>query len=187
MLRTELFILGNGGHAAACADLAESTKSFSSIRKIDKRSQEALIEEWKREGNLVSLGLGVGMIKPSREREEIFQAVDSILQAKWPNLVSPHASLSPSCEIGIGCQVFPGAVVGAGVRLGDFSILNSGSIVEHGTQVGAYTHISTGAIVNGDCSIGAGSFIGSGSVVREGISLQPSSFIRMGERVLSNG
>lgn len=184
----ELIILGKGGHAAACADLAFSIGGFQSIRMLDADEQEGFLRKMKNSKNHSSteLTLGVGMVESSPLRRQIVDSVAAIGEFRWATLIAQSSTVSKSSQIGEGCQIFPGSVVGAGVRIGRFTIVNSGSIVEHGSVVGDYCHISTGAVVNGDCFIGDESFLGSGSLIRQGIKIPHRTFIRMGERVTQN-
>ncbi len=79
-----------------------------------------------------------------------------------------------------------GAVVNAGVRVGENSIINNRSLFEHDSTVEDHCHISTGAILNGGVTIGEGSFVGSGTVIKEGVKIGQDCVIGMGLSVRSN-
>jgi UDP-3-O-[3-hydroxymyristoyl] glucosamine N-acyltransferase len=73
-----------------------------------------------------------------------------------------------------------GAIINAGVKVGDNCIINSCVLLEHDVVVEDHCHISTGAILNGGVHVGTGSFIGSASVVKESVLIGKNCIVGIG-------
>jgi sugar O-acyltransferase (sialic acid O-acetyltransferase NeuD family) len=99
------------------------------------------------------------------------------------SLVSPAAMVSPSAVIGDNAVIFPGAYIGANVRVGDLFCAHGGAVVEHHSELGhnvmmgprgalsgfvrvaSHCFLGAGCAVHPERTIGRGSLIGAGSVV----------------------
>jgi len=68
-------------------------------------------------------------------------------------------------EIGTGCLLSDGCIVGGFTRLGDHVTVRLGSIISHDVTVGDHVFIGPGATVGGLSVIGAGASIGAGATV----------------------
>jgi sugar O-acyltransferase (sialic acid O-acetyltransferase NeuD family) len=101
---------------------------------------------------------------------------------KFENLIHPTAILSPSVEMGEGCILCAGVIIGSYVKLGNHVVINRGTTVGHDASLEDYTFIGPSAVI---CSgvvakegssifaaatvierkvIGAGSQVGAGAV-----------------------
>nr|WP_281493582.1 acetyltransferase [Ancylobacter koreensis] len=87
--------------------------------------------------------------------------------------VSRAARMLPSARVGIGVQVFHGAVLSASAQLGDFSLVNFGCVLSHDVHVGAYATICPGVHVAGHVVIGERVWIGVGASIRNGSPGKP--------------
>lgn len=74
-------------------------------------------------------------------------------------------------DLGRGGVIAPGARLTAGIKIGDYVILNSNVTVGHGTVIGDFTSANPGAHISGDVTIGSDVIIGVGAVVLEKITI----------------
>ncbi len=102
----------------------------------------------------------------------------------WHTIVSPHAIVLGSVEVGEGAFVGARAVVQPGVRIGHHAIINTGAIVEHDCTVGNFAHVAPGAVLAGAVSVGEGALVGVGAVVRQGISIGRDAVVGAGAVVV---
>ncbi len=193
----ELLILGTGGHARACGDIAISSGYFARVFYVGEVACPGSIESAKMDvigsdRDLPALRrtfahafVGVGFLRSCAVRVRLFETLVN-LDFSIATLICSSAYTSTSSVIGRGTIVMPQSVVGSNVTVGVNSILNSGCIVEHDSQIGAQTHVSTGVIINGACRVGDRVFIGSGSVLRQEINVRQDSYIKMGTAVKSD-
>jgi sugar O-acyltransferase (sialic acid O-acetyltransferase NeuD family) len=196
MSKSELILIGAGGHSHACIDVIErhgrykiaglvgiaaeiQTQHFgysvigtdSDLPQLVKDYQYALIS--------------VGQIQTPDHRIRLYQQAIEF-GFTLPVVIAPTAHVSTYATIGLGTIVMHGAVVNAGAIVGRNCIINTRALLEHDTTVEDHCHISTGAILNGNVSIGAGSFVGSGCVIQEGVRLGMRCVVGMGLAVRSN-
>jgi sugar O-acyltransferase (sialic acid O-acetyltransferase NeuD family) len=190
MKRSELIIIGAGGHARSCIDTIEQEGKYkigglvglsqevgssqfgyevlatdSELDKLAKKFQFALV--------------ALGQIHSPEPRVRLYE---KLIAAGFvlPPIIASSAYVSPHAKIGAGTIVMHGAILNAGVVIGKNCIINTRALLEHDSQVSDHCHISTGAILNGDTSVGTRSFIGSGSVIKEGVSIGTGSLVGMG-------
>jgi sugar O-acyltransferase (sialic acid O-acetyltransferase NeuD family) len=168
---------GAGGHARSCVDVIESAGRYDVFGCVT--DDEDWREILKKCSNAI---VAIGQIKTFEPRMRLFEMLVK-LGFQLPTIVSRVAYVSPRAHIGRGTIVMHGAVVNAGVSIGDNCIINSRSLIEHDAVVGNHCHISTGTVLNGGVQVGDGSFIGSQSVVRESVVIERHSVIAMGSRV----
>jgi sugar O-acyltransferase (sialic acid O-acetyltransferase NeuD family) len=196
MIKPTLLLIGAGGHARSCIDVVEQHGYYRIAGLIGMANElhskhfgyevigtdndlERLIDDHH------SALIAIGQIFSSDNRVRIFQRLVK-LGFQLPVIVSPSAWVSPHATIGIGTIIMHGAILNAGVQVGENCIVNTRTLLEHDVTLGNQCHVSTGAILNGNVSVGERSFIGSGSVIREGVVLGKSCFIGMGLSVKSN-
>lgn len=191
-----LTIIGAGGHCTSLIDVIECIETFE-LKGIIAQDVEvgnftngyAVIGNDKDFKRFHELGfafvIGIGQIKSHSVRKRIFDQLVN-LNARLPNIISPHARVSPKSQIGIGNSILHDVVINANVSIGDNCIINSKALVEHDTIIGSNTHISTGAIINGDVKVGDNCFIGSGAVIANGINVCNNVIIGAGAVVVKD-
>lgn len=188
----DVVILGAGGHGQALADVIEATRQFRIFGYLDDfQPKGASVRGYPVVGNFqavpefvsdtVAFAIGIGQIKSSRPRQELFQSVRSA-GGQLPVIVSPHSYVSPNSTIGSGTVVFHGAIVNVGAVIGENCIINSMALIEHDVRVEDHCHVSTGARVNGGARIGASSFIGSSAIVIQEQEVAANSIVPAGAR-----
>ncbi len=196
MSRSDILLIGAGGHALSCIDVLLAEDRYRIVGLVGRPEEvggdiagfpvlgtDADLPQLLRQiGRAL---VTVGQIKTANTRRRLFELAITA-GADLPVVVSPNAIVSPRARIGSGTIVLHTAVVNAGVEVGCNCIINTRALIEHGACIGDHCHLATGSIVNGDASMGAGSFLGSGAVVRHGAIIGRDAFVRMGELVKNN-
>ena len=95
-----------------------------------------------------------------RQRLASFYGLENLL-----TVTAPDAFVSPYAEIGAGCFVQRGAMIGRNAVIGLACKLNCGAALHHDVRLGDYTTIAPGARLLGGVRIGEGCYIGSSAVV----------------------
>ena len=193
MPKSRVLLIGAGGHASSCIEIieAENKKEIVGLigtpEEIGKKllgyevlgSEKVFVALLELTSNLI---LGIGQIKSPNLRIEIKEKYIKN-GFTFESVISPTAQISKHAVIGAGTVVMHKVVINAGVKIGDYSIINTGSIIEHDSKIGNFSHISTGVISNGETSIGNNSFVGSGTIIMERIKIGDNCIVGMGQQV----
>lgn len=190
MKKSELIVIGAGGHSYSCIDAIEQEGKYrigglvglsqevgSSQFGYEVLATDSELDELAKQFQYAFVALG--QIHSPEPRIRLYE--ESIAAGfVLPSIIAPSAYVSPRAKVGAGTIVMHGAFLNAGVLVGNNCIINTRALLEHNSRVSDHCHISTGVILNGDTSIGTGSFIGSGSVIKEGVSVGVGSLVGMG-------
>jgi sugar O-acyltransferase (sialic acid O-acetyltransferase NeuD family) len=193
MTKQDIILIGAGGHALSCIDVIEQAKNFKIAGLVGLKEEiGTVINGYKVIGSDSDLAqivrdykfalITVGQIRNADLRIKLFTEAIKV-GFELPIIISPYSYISPHAQIDKGTIVLHGAVINAGVKIGNNCIINSCVLIEHGTEVSDHCHVSTGAILNGDTHIGARSFIGSGAILKQGISIGTDCQVGMGQLV----
>jgi sugar O-acyltransferase (sialic acid O-acetyltransferase NeuD family) len=181
---TRIVLLGGGGHARACLDVAESAGHLVAGFVAPSGTGASPGFEW--------LGTDSEIERLAAQGFRFIVAIGhmgdhSLRAGLWDRicgfsttLESPRAAVSPRASVGTGTVVFHHCHIGPGVSIGVDSILNTAAVVEHDAVLGDHVHISTRAVVNGGCEVGAGAFLGSGSIILEGRKIGAAATVGAG-------
>ena len=187
-----LVIVGCGGHAKACSEVAGSLdRQVLFIVGVPGCSSEMLgipvIQEAEAQAKLSKVGV-----------KEIFVALGDnalrrIVTDKWEKLgfeiatlVSPFAYLSSSATIGKGVVLMPNSFAGASTVIGPGVILNTGAIIEHDSRVGDFSHIAPGSILAGGVSVGKEVLVGAGTVAIPRVLIESGITVGAGSTVVAD-
>ena len=196
MKRSELLVIGAGGHSRSCIDTIEQEGKYK-IGGLVGLSQEVGSSQFgydvlATDSELVELAyqyqyalIALGHIHSPDLRIRLYEE-SKAAGFTLPSIIAPSAYVSPHAKIGAGTIVMQGAILNTGVVVGNNCIINSRALLEHDSRISDHCHVSTGAIINGDTLIGTGSFIGSGSVIKEGVSVGMGSVVGMGVALRHN-
>ena len=193
MPKSKVLLIGAGGHATSCIEAieAENKKEIVGLigtpAEIGKKllgyevlgSEKDFVALRELTSNLI---LGIGQIKSPNLRIEIKEKYIKN-GFTFESVISPTAQISKHAVIGAGTVIMHRVVINAGVKIGDYSIINTGSIIEHDSKIGDFSHISTGVISNGKTSTGNNSFVGSGTIIMERIKIGDNCIVGMGQQV----
>ena len=184
-----IILFGCGGHAKSCIDIAISLKIYNIIVVDENANQDEFI-----------MGYMIYNSIPKFNNQEygFFTAIgDNSIRSQiynyyvnkgctFVNLISSHAYLSSTSEMGNGVFIGHNCHVGPDVIIGNNSIINTHAIIEHDCRIGNNTHIAIGAHVAGRVSIGDFCMVGAGSTIRDRISINNSIIIGAGAVVVNN-
>lgn len=191
-------VWGSGGHARAMVDLIRSSRpDLQIVAAVDDGDQppaEVLgvpvqgssqdLASYRAQG-VLHAALGIGAVTHNSLRAELFARLEA-LGFVLPSWVHRGAVVEPSVQMGRGCQLFPGAVVGSKARLGDNVIVNSGVVVSHDCVIGDHTHLTPGAILAGDVKVGRNCVIGMGVTIYLGVTIGDNVTIANGCHILQD-
>ena len=101
-------------------------------------------------------------------------------------IVHPGAIVSAGVTLGEGTLVMPRSVVNADAVIGANVIINTGAIVEHDCRVGDNSHVAPGATLCGGVTVGEDSLIGAGAIIVPGVKVGAQVIVGAGALVLSD-
>lgn len=95
-----------------------------------------------------------------------YESGRSITEAggKLANFIHPSVDLTLT-RWGLGNYIQEGAIIQAGVSIGDNSSIHMGSLIGHETQIGNSVFVAHAVSVSGCCSIGDGTFVGTNATI----------------------
>jgi sugar O-acyltransferase (sialic acid O-acetyltransferase NeuD family) len=190
----QLIIIGAGGHARACAEIAARC-GFTVVGFCDPafalgewingvpviaEDDEGLLAEWTKDTQLfVALGNNARRVELGELAQQ--QGIELV------TLVDPTAVVSTSAEIGAGSVLMVNVVVNANTRVGAHCILNTACTIDHdgdladGVQIGPGVHAAggvrfgekalagVGASLIPGVRVGRQAIVGAGAVVTEDV------------------
>ncbi len=189
-LKSNIILIGGGGHCLSVIDIIENDKKFNILGILDSNNKENNVLGYKILGgdNLIPelvnentyFLITVGQVKNYTIRKNIAKNLKEN-NAKLATIISSLAYVSKHAHIEEGTIIMNHAVVNAKSRIGKNCIINTKSNIEHGVKIGDFCHISTCAVINGDSEVGKESFIGSNATISNGILIKENSIISAGK------
>lgn len=187
----KLMIIGAGGHAKVCIELAEKTNEYSNIDLLDDNffgekvlNKEIVgkIDDFYKYKESHSFIIAIGN---NKIRNDIFnKLVENEMEIA--TLISKDAIISNYSTIGKGSMILTGVIINAYTTIGDNVIVNTGGIVEHDCVIQNSCHISPGAILCGGVSVGELSWVGAGSVLNPLVKLKENTTIGSNSTVIDS-
>jgi len=195
-MKKPIILIGGGGHCKSCIDVIEQEGKYRIVGILDLPemlgkeilgykiigTDDDLPKFLKTVNNFL---VTIGQIKSPAKRIALSQIVKKS-GATLPVIVSPHAYVAKSSNIGEGTIIMHQAIVNSEARIGLNCIVNSNVLIEHETSIGDFCHISTGAIVNGQSSVGNRCFVGSNSTISNNVCIVDDAIISAGSIVLKD-
>lgn len=187
----KLIILGAGGHAEVCKEVAESMEKWKEIYFLDDKYP--LIQETKTNTKIV------GKIKDFNmhiDNCDFFVAIgDNVMREKLIGaLVSTNCSIATLIDrsskiqsnvcIEPGVVVMPNVCINTGARIEMGSILNTSSIIEHDCIIGKYVHLSPNVSLAGNVTIGDRCWLGISVTVINNLKISSEIIIGAGAVVI---
>jgi UDP-perosamine 4-acetyltransferase len=181
-------IIGGGGHALVCTDLAKEC-GYNIIGYTAPKASTALPASILYLGNdkeiehfdnkTVNLINGIGFTpKEKTLRENIFQQYSN--EYDFPKLIHPRAFVSKLSHIKPGAQIMAGVLIQAGTTIGENSIINTGVIIDHNCNIGRDCHIAPGSTLCGAITVEDSVFIGAGCVLSPNLTISTLTIINSG-------
>ena len=141
-----LYILGAGGFGHVIKDIAEQSGKYKSIKFLDDNSNEAVgkLSDLPKFINIDScffVGLGNNSVRLDLINKLL------CLNCEVISLIHQSAYVSPTAKLGVGCCVFPMAVINTNSVIKDGCIINCGAIVDHNCIVNKGVHVCMNAVI----------------------------------------
>lgn len=179
-----IIILGSGGHAAHCVELARSCNLGPVAGCLDDDAQlhhqQVLgIPVHGEIGDLGSVAAPAAVVVAIGDPATRGRLI-ALVQTRGLGLISlihPAACVAASALIGPACVIDAGVVVGARSDIGLGTIIDAGASIAHDAVVGSLVHIEAGARILPGAHIGAAARIGANAVVTR------QSIVAVGARV----
>lgn len=172
-LNKNLVMIGAGGHAKVCYDIAKLMNKWNEIIVLDDNPINEYFEiagPIEDAGNYIEdydffVALGDNSI-----RECITKDLLS-LKANITSLIHPKAIIASDVKIGKGSTIMAGVVINSTTEIGNGCIINTSSSIDHDNNIEEFVHVSPGAILSGTVTIGMNTWVGTGTVVSNNISV----------------
>jgi len=192
----KVVIIGAGTCAMAIADILVRDRNFRLAGFIGTTEEESRLRGKKLYGEIPFVGdhdilkklkqdniVGfVAAIKNNSHREKAYyEATQAGLTPI--NVISRHAVIEPSVNIGKGVVVCAGCIISHGVHIGNNAILESGVIVEINVKVGENCFFSSACVIGGECDIRKNVTFGVRSSVLPHIKIGKNQTIEHGKLV----
>ena len=172
--KSNVIVIGTGGHASVL--LSSLKRSGTNVLGLTDPEKEIGTRVFGLEilgtdevifnyaANEIELVNGVGEVQFSSRRRELTARMKRA-GYKFTTVIDPTAIVSDDVFVGEGVQIMAGVIVQPRVKIGPFSILNTGVIIDHDSEVGSECHVCPGTTLTGNVVVGDRTFIGSGSTV----------------------
>lgn len=186
--KEKLVIIGAGGHAKVCYDIAKLMDQWNEIIILDDNS---INDYFKITGPINTFSEYINdseffiAIGDNNIREKITTNLLD-LKAKITTLIHPNAVIASDVRVGLGSVVMAGVVINSATRIGLGCIINTTVSIDHDNNISNYVHISPGACLSGSISIGELTWIGTGTTIINNINIGDSIIIGAGSLVIKN-
>lgn len=138
------------------------------------------LNRWLENKSLQDLGFCVTIGNPhGRDRLRIHNQLCS-LGLSPVTVVHPTAWIADNAEIGVGCQILAGAIVGAEAKLGQCCIVNTRASVDHEDVLEDAAEVAPGATLCGIVHMGVASWVCAGATVLPRITIGADSIVGAG-------
>jgi UDP-perosamine 4-acetyltransferase len=187
---TGIVVLGTGGHARSCLDVALAA-GIDVGGCVGPAPQGSLQTHYLGDDDVLPALRQKGAteafvaVGDNRVRQRLTGAARQ-LGFRLCTIVSPSAYVSSSSTVGAGTVVMHHAVVGPYAALGAGAIVNTSASVDHDCILGDFSHVAPGAHLAGNVSVGAGTLLGVGACVIPGVSIGEWATVGAGSAVIDD-
>lgn len=183
-----LVMIGAGGHAKVCYDIAQKMNKWNEIIILDDNLENDYFEITgsisKFEDYLGTSDFFVA-IGDNETREEMTSKLIN-KDAIMATLIHPQAIIASNVEIGVGTVVMAGVVINSATKIGEGCIINTSSSIDHDNIIGDFVHISPGVHLAGSVSLGNKTWIGIGTTIINNCTIASNIIIGAGSTVIKN-
>jgi sugar O-acyltransferase (sialic acid O-acetyltransferase NeuD family) len=170
-----IVLLAGGGHASVIADILLrqhyhieavvdvcDTLNRRVFQGLSLINDEQFYARYAPDSITIANGFGFvpGMTIRKETSEKLLE-----MGYSFETIISHDAVVSEYATIGSGVQILPGAIIQAGVTIGNNSIINTRAVIEHDTHIGRDSHIAPGAVICGGVTCGEEVFIGANATL----------------------
>src|SRR5699024_9929805 len=182
-----LVMIGAGGHAKVCYDIAQKMNKWEKIIILDDNPENDYFEIKGQLNDIhqyssADFFVGIG---DNKTREKITKDLLK-LNLELITLIHPKAVIASNVKIDKGTVIMAGVVINSATEIGKGCIINTSSSVDHDNKIGDYVHLSPGVHLAGTVEIGQRTWIGIGTTVINNIKINQDIIIGAGSLVLRN-
>ncbi len=193
-MKDKIVVIGGGGHAKVVINVLKKLNEYDILGYTDLIDKGTVLGlKYLGNDNVLNdiiyqykncnAALGVGTVKVSDERKDIYERIKKI-GLNFPPIVSNSAIISEGVEMGEGTVVLNKAFINACTQVGKCVIVNTNAIVEHDCRVGDFVSLAAGSILGGGATIGDNSFLGMGAMVTQYKNIGKNCLIGVGTVIL---
>lgn len=182
-----LVMLGAGGHAKVCYEIAREMKKWDEVIVLDDNPMNDFFEISGKIKDVNKypladffVAIGDNNIR-SKVLAKLFNNNNSIA-----TLIHPGATISPSVTIGHGTVLMAGVVINANTHIGMGCILNTACTIDHDNLIQNYVHISPGVHTAGSVKIDELTWIGIGSTISNNVHVTASVKVGAGGLIIND-
>lgn len=188
-MKKQLVIIGASGHGKVVADIA--SKTYEKIIFLDDDPAVKSCLGYPVEGNVEAAEryleasdffVAIGNAKIRRRISEQLRQKHAAI----PVLVHPAAVIGAGVLIGQGTVIMPGAVINADAVIGEGCIINTSASVDHDCRVSDYVHVAVGAHLCGTVRVEEAVWIGAGATISNNVSICKACMIGAGAVVVKD-
>jgi sugar O-acyltransferase (sialic acid O-acetyltransferase NeuD family) len=192
-MKTKLLIIGTGGQAKECAQLARQIdpqcQRWSTIEYVTNNKHllgvdlpfgriEVLDADLQHSSAEVDVVVGIGH---PEIKKDVCLRFSLNLYLSFPNLIHSDVSVDHNfVKMGLGNIVTKGVVMTCDIRIGNFNLFNFNSTIGHDTEIGNYNVFNPGSSVSGCVKIGDTCLIGTGARIIEKLQIKSNIVIGAG-------
>jgi sugar O-acyltransferase (sialic acid O-acetyltransferase NeuD family) len=180
--KTDLVIIGTGGHAVSVANIALASGHRINCF-VDERKNNLKLLNYKIISNIEQLenfedfyyAIAVG---DNFIRENLFVEMSN----KYPNLnfpilIHPTATISLFVNIDKGTIVMPKSFIGPNSNVGKFCLINTQASIDHDCNMLDFSSLAPAVVTGGNVEIGIRSAISIGAVIKNNIKIGNDSVV----------
>lgn len=188
-----LLIVGSGGHGRAVAEAAALTGEWTEIVFADDaHPAQQQSGEWRIVGSTAQLPdlasasqAAIVAIGNQGVRQRLTETLAD-LGVPLATIIHPRAWVSKLAEVGNGCAIMAGAVVGACARLGRGVIVNANATADHDTVLGDYAHLGVGVQLAGGVIVEDRAWLQAGSCAGYRVRVPVDAVLPPGSRLVAD-
>ena len=184
-----LIIIGAGGHAKQCIEIAE-LRGYKIVVYDDVKKGKILDYEIYNDMDYIDKNI------KKLDKCKFFIAIgDNFIRKnlyekyknrRFINLIHPNSFVSRQCLFGVGNYVGSGVSLLQETEICNFNIFNDNCSVAHDCAIKNYNHISIGAVMTGNCTLGSYNFLCANSCMIPKTSMIDNNILGAGSTLLNN-
>jgi len=194
-MKSNVVIVGSGGHAKVVIDIIEKLNSHRIIGFIDSfkakgtsiYGYEVLGDESYIHDNHSIIDGGIVAIGDNWVRSEVVRRILTIQpHFNFINAIHPSSIIARGVTIGAGTVVMAGAVINSDTVIGEHCVLNTKSSVDHDCTIRDFVTIAPNATTGGNVMIGHYTTLSLGANIIHSREVGSHTVIGAGSNVLSD-